>query len=353
MPWTWVVFAIVVVGSLGALKLADWVMLKRPKLTLEQRLPRQILMIALTVVVLIVIVLAVPADAKGGISDGTRGQLISLIGIAVAAVITLSSTTLAANAMAGIMLRATAPFRGGDWVRVGEYFGRVTERGLFHTEIQTEDRDLMSVPNLFLATTPMKIVQKAGTIITAEVSLGYSVRHDEAERILISAAREAGLNEPFVWVIDLLDHVVVYRVAGLLEDVSGLMSKRSRLRENMLDALHDAGVEIASPSLVNQRRGDRGDVEMPEGRRSQWLARQKAMEEPVEARVFDKAEEVAKRTELEERRDEITARLDELAELEEAGELEKQEEASLRGELAGVEQRLEEEGDGNGEKAGA
>ena len=43
--------------------------------------------------------------------------------------------------------------------------------------------------------------------------------------------------------------------------------------------------------------------------------------------------------------------------MDEAGEVEKQEEASLRGELAGVEQRLEEEGDGkgngNGEKAGA
>jgi len=37
---------------------------------------------------------------------------------------------------------------------VGDYFGRVTERGLFHVEIQTEDRDLATLPNMFLVSQP-------------------------------------------------------------------------------------------------------------------------------------------------------------------------------------------------------
>ena len=43
------------------------------------------------------------------------------------------------NVMAGLMLRAVRNFRTGDFVRVEKHFGRVTERGLLHTEIQTED----------------------------------------------------------------------------------------------------------------------------------------------------------------------------------------------------------------------
>ena len=44
-------------------------------------------------------------------------------------------------------------------------FGRVTERGLFHTEIQTEDRDLVTLPNLYLVTNPVKVVRTFLTVL--------------------------------------------------------------------------------------------------------------------------------------------------------------------------------------------
>ncbi|MEO1130885.1 MAG: mechanosensitive ion channel domain-containing protein, partial [Planctomycetota bacterium] len=152
----WVIFALVVIASVFILRVSDLLLLRRGKPSLERRLPRQITMLVLTLLAVIVVVLAIPDEESvaGGISDEARSSLLSLLGLGITALITLSSTTLAANAMSGIMLRATAPIRGGDWIRVGEHFGRVTERGLFHTEIQTEDRDLLSLPNLYLATNP-------------------------------------------------------------------------------------------------------------------------------------------------------------------------------------------------------
>ena len=79
--------------------------------------------------------------------------------------------------MAGLMLQVAKSFSPGDFVRVGEYFGRVTERGLFHVEKQTEDRDLTTLPNLHLATNSITVVHSAGTIVSAELSLGYDVSH--------------------------------------------------------------------------------------------------------------------------------------------------------------------------------
>ncbi|MEQ9461938.1 MAG: mechanosensitive ion channel [Phycisphaeraceae bacterium] len=309
----WLPFAVMLGLMGGALWLFDLLLLRRQKLSADKRLPRQITMAVLTLLAVIMAVLALPGTELG-VSESTRGNLLSLIGLSVTALITLSSTTLAANAMAGLMLRATAPFRGGDWIRVGEHFGRVTERGLFHTEVQTEDKDLLSLPNLLLATNPVRILHERGTIISTELSLGYDTPHHAVEPLLLEAATLTGLVNPFVWIMELKDHAVVYRVAGLLEDVTGLISVRSRLRSNVLTTLHKAGIEIASPSLVIQRRGTMEDTTIPQGGETEPLPALAEGAGDVEKQLFDKADEAARRTSLEEERDLIDARLKALAE---------------------------------------
>ena len=47
------------------------------------------------------------------ISEQTRGQVLEPAGVVLTAVIALSSTTFVSNAMAGVMLQATQPFRPG------------------------------------------------------------------------------------------------------------------------------------------------------------------------------------------------------------------------------------------------
>jgi small-conductance mechanosensitive channel len=86
-------------------------------------------------------------------------------------------------------------------LQVAEQFRRVTERGLLSTEIQTEDRDLVTLPNLHLVTNPVRVVRPSGTIVTAEVSLGDDVHHEMVETLLTAAAVDAGLKDPFVLVM--------------------------------------------------------------------------------------------------------------------------------------------------------
>ncbi|MEM6334052.1 MAG: mechanosensitive ion channel domain-containing protein [Planctomycetota bacterium] len=306
----WLPLGVALGLTAATLWLAHLLLIARVKNAPERRLPGQITLLVLTLLGVIVVVMALPGGPDGPVSEDTRGNLLGLIGLAVTALITLSSTTLAANALAGLMLRATAPFKGGDWVRVGEHFGRVTHRALFHTEVQTEDKDVLSLPNLYLATNPVRIVLEEGTIVSAEVSLGYDTPHHLAEFLLIRAAERAELKKPFVWIIDLQDHAVVYRIAGLLEEVSSLISARSRLRACMLDTLHSGGVEIASPSLMVQRRATLQDTVIPKVDH-----RGTASQRPggsVEAEVFDKAEQAARVGELEKERDALQHQLKKL-----------------------------------------
>lgn len=93
----------------------------------------------------------------------------------------------------------------------GEHFGRVSKRGLFHTEIQTEDRDLITLPNLYLVSHPVTTVRNSGTIISSTVSLGYDVPRGRIEASLLRAAQNAGLQDPFVRIFELGDFSVSYR----------------------------------------------------------------------------------------------------------------------------------------------
>lgn len=222
------------------------------------------------------------------IGDATRGQLLTLIGILLSAAIALSSTTFLGNAMAGIMLRAVRSFGTGDFIRCGEHFGRVSERGLFHTEIQTEDRDLTTLPNLYLVTHPVTTVRPSGTIVSATVSLGYDVSRSEVEARLIDAAQRAELREPFVQILELGDFSVTYRIAGLLAEVKQILSVRSRLRGCVMDALHEAGIEIVSPRFMNTRDLAPDRLFVPEVGARSPLASPVTKPEDL---VFDKAEE--------------------------------------------------------------
>lgn len=270
----------------------------------EAHLPRQITVIVAWSAAVILLVLTLP------ISESTRGQLLSLLGLMLTALIALSSTTLVANAMAGLLLRIINSFGPGDFIRVGEHFGRVSERGLFHTEIQTEDRDLMTLPNMHLITTPVTVVHEAGTIISSTLSLGYELHHQRVEQLLREAGAQAGLIEPFVQILELGDYSIVYRVGGRLDDVGSLITARSQLRASILDTLHGAGVEIVSPAYMNQRpqppeqRAIPVQPAAPKGSPTRTESTAK-----VEDMVFDKAEQAGQKQQKQLRLDAIRTEL--------------------------------------------
>ncbi len=235
----------VVIGLLWAAHVL--IIARHPELGSERLFPRQLLMFGLTLAGLVAIALALP------VSDTARAQIIGLLGLLASGVIAFSSSTIFANLMSGIMLRITKPFHTGDFITVGEHFGRVVERGLLDTEIQTENRDLVALPNTVLISHPVTVVRSSGAYVTATLSLGYDVHHEAVEARLLAAAKACGLTDPFVRVLELGNFAITYRISGLLTDTKGLLTARSDLNRQVLDALHGDGIEIVSPSFMNQR----------------------------------------------------------------------------------------------------
>lgn len=264
---------------------------------------RQLIMACVVLIGLILAVLLMP------VGDEMRGQLLSFMGILLSATIALSSTTLVGNAMAGLMVRSLRNCHVGDYIKVGEHFGRISQMDLLHVEIQTEDRDLTTLPNLYIVTNPVTVLRDSGTFLHVEVSLGYDVPRQKVETALIDAANRTELDKAFVQIRHLGDFSVSYRISGMLTDISKLISTRRKLRANTLDALHDADIEIVSPNFMNTRAINANVPVRPDD--STVLRTPVDYHDPDEA-VFDKATQAEALEELKREYTEASQRLLEL-----------------------------------------
>ena len=276
----WPVLTLII--GYGCYQLLQKFFQKREKSNGNVILQRQVSSFVFILLLVITFVLVLP------IKDSVQGQIIGLIGILLSASIALSSTTFLGNMMAGIWLRSVKNFRVGDFIELKDEFGRVSARGLLHIEIQNRERDLITIPNLYLVTQPVTVMHNDGTVISTELSLGYDVDHSIVEPILIKAALDSGLENPFVYIESLGDFSIVYKVHGLVKELTAMLSARSRLNSSLLDALHHANIEIVSPSFMNQRQVTE-TVFIPKERAVKVSSEQKP-----EDVVFDKAEKAEK-----------------------------------------------------------
>ncbi len=315
----------------GAFMASNRLLVRRYKTDPAHRYRLQLIKFGIVIVGILLVIVELP------FSEVTRGQLLSLIGIVLSATIALSSTTFVGNAMAGIMLRSLSSFKIGDFIRINENFGRVSEMALLHVEIQTIDRDLMTLPNLYVVTHPTKVIHATGTIISAEVTLGYDVSRRKAEHALLEAALETGLTDPYVLITKLGDFSVTYQINGLLTEVKQVLSYRSTLHKRMLDHLHQNGIEIVSPNFMNTRAYSPETRVIPN---QEFHETDVAEAGKVEEVVFDIAEDAAS---LEQLREEYKNLLDRILEMEK--QVKKSSEDQQRNELTKTLERLNRRGD--------
>ena len=249
-----IVAALITAGFYVTKKRLDSYFSSRPHLKFRY----QLIQIGGILLAILFIILFMPFDQT------LRGQLLSLYGLIISVTIALSSTTLVGNIMAGLMLKAIGSCRPGNYITVGDYFGRISEMDLLHTEIQTEERDLTTLPNLYLVTHPVRVMRQSGTLLSVDVSLGYDVSRHRVEKLLVQAALDTGLESPYVQIRQLGDFSVSYQVSGLLKEVNNLIDKRRDLRARTMDALHQAGVEIVSPNFINTPAFDKDQTFFPD-----------------------------------------------------------------------------------------
>jgi small-conductance mechanosensitive channel len=191
----------------------------------------------------------------GSDTDAFKG-----VSVFVGLMVSLGSAGLVNQVMSGLVVVYARALRTGDYVRVGEHEGLVTEVGVLSTKIVTPRREEITIPNAVLVgTTTVNYSQLAGekgAVVSTAVTIGYDVSWRQVHALLLLAAeRTAGVRKdprPHVLQKALGDFFVEYHLLVHIDRPENRLRVLSELHAQIQDAFNEFGVQIMSPHFVSQ-----------------------------------------------------------------------------------------------------
>lgn len=195
-------------------------------------------------------------NADSGIFQG--------ISVFVGLIVSLGSSTVIGNVIAGLVITYMRPYRLGDRIKLNDTTGNVIEKTPLVTRIRTPKNEVVTIPNSFIMSSQTinysASAREYGLIIHSEVTIGYDAPWRQVHQLLIDAALNTpGVIDdprPFVLETSLSDWYPIYQVNAYIKDANKLAQIYSDLHQNIQDRFNEAGVEIMSPHYMAMRDGN-------------------------------------------------------------------------------------------------
>ena len=201
---------------------------------------------------------------------GSDSGVFQGISVFVGLVISLGSSTLIANLMAGLVITFMRPFHVGDRIKLNDTVGDIIEKTPLVTRVKTPKNEIVTIPNSHvmssLTTNYSSSAQEYGLIIHTDVTFGYEVPWEQVHQLMIQAALATQHIEaepaPFVLQTKLDDWYVVYQINAYTRHPEKMATIYSDLHQHIQDIFNEAGIEIMSPHFMGVRQAER--VFMPD-----------------------------------------------------------------------------------------
>jgi small-conductance mechanosensitive channel len=205
----------------------------------------------------------------GSGSDAFKG-----LSVFVGLVLSLGSSGVVNQLMSGLTLTYSRAMRPGDFVRIGEVEGTITQLGGLSTKIKTPRGEEVTIPNAVVmgqvTTNFSRFAQTDGVYTATSLTIGYDTPWRQIHALLLLAAeRTPGIRsqpKPAVRQTALQDFYVQYTLLVSLEQPHLRATTLDALHANIQDAFNEYGVQIMSPNYEAD----------PEGRKfvpvDQWYA---------------------------------------------------------------------------------
>lgn len=198
--------------------------------------------------------------AKSGVFQG--------ISVFIGLIVSLGSSTVIGNVIAGLVITYMRPFKLGDRIQLNDTTGNVIERTPLVTRIKTPKNEVVTIPNSFIMSSHTvnysASAREYGLIIHSEVTIGYDVPWRQVHQLLIEAALNTpGVIDdprPFVLETSLSDWYPVYQINAYIREADKLAQIYSDLHQNIQDRFNEAGIEIMSPHYMAMRDGNESTI---------------------------------------------------------------------------------------------
>lgn len=199
---------------------------------------------------------------------GSDSGVFQGISVFVGLIVSLGSSTVIGNIIAGLVITYMRPFKMGDRIKLNETTGDIIEKTPLVTRIRTPKNEVVTVPNSFIMSSHTvnytTSAREYGLIIHSEVSIGYDVPWQTVNKLLIEAALNTpGVVDdprPFVLETSLSDWYPVYQINAYIREPQKMAQIYSDLHQNIQDHFHEADVEIMSPHYMAVRDGNESTI---------------------------------------------------------------------------------------------
>lgn len=199
---------------------------------------------------------------------GSDSGVFQGISVFVGLIISLGSSTVIGNIIAGLVITYMRPFKLGDRIKLNDTTGNVIEKTPFVTRLRTPKNEVVTIPNSFIMSSHTvnysASARQFGLIIHTTVTIGYDAPWRQVHQLLINAARMTpGVEEepkPFVLETGLSDYYPCYQINAYIKDADRYGDIMSDLHKNIQDVFNEAGVEIMSPQFIAMRDGNASTI---------------------------------------------------------------------------------------------
>lgn len=205
--------------------------------------------LAKTLVVVFVVIIIFPylPAASSGAFKG--------ISVFLGVLVSLGSSSAVGNIVSGVVLTYMRPYQVDDYVRIAQTEGRVIERSLLLTRVQTPQNEIVTIPNAQILSGQMVnysgMAAGDGVILHMPLALGYQVPFEKIEPLLMEAVRRTPELEqtpaPYVMHVGLDNTVARYELNAYTRKPLRLPYIYSDLRFKVQAVFAEAGVDLTSP----------------------------------------------------------------------------------------------------------
>jgi len=188
---------------------------------------------------------------------GAQSEAFKGMSVLVGLMLTVGGANLIGQAASGLILMYSRTLRVGEFVRLADHEGTVTELGTFTTRIRTGLGEELTMPNALVLGTVTKnysrAVQGRGYVVDTTVTIGYDTPWRDVESMLTEAAsRTPGVlrdPQPRVFQMALSDFYVEYRLVcqAAPSEPRPRAEVLANLHGHIQDVFNEHEVQIMSP----------------------------------------------------------------------------------------------------------
>lgn len=181
--------------------------------------------------------------------------LLGFLVLASGTVIGFAAMNTLGNAIAGIILMFSRPFKIGDRLSLDGEFMDVVDIDLIFTRMRTPDNVHISIPNQKLIQTDIVDYGKERIIRRRhKITASYSDPQEKVEKALIEAANSvSGILEdpsPFVLVTDFQNFAVEYTLFVFINDSKRILLLDAAVRKAVMIQCEKYNIDLSTPSLI-------------------------------------------------------------------------------------------------------